>query len=612
VLLPSDAPALAAWTADLLRFALPVDEWHIELHGGGRRGSHSQQHQQPSSTKRTVVLRLSWRNRLAQAIHTLRTEDGLAFGGEYLATPSTVSLPRLRAALERVGASDDSANTAHELRLDDLVSKFSPTLRALLAAIGASSLLGATAMTSEAFGLLEACAAHLPNPATSTAQEYSAALSRVSAAISMEDFHSIAYALVDASVGGKDHWGAPAPWALPVQKAAMLFNRSSHTRQQRRHVLVDHIARHWPRRVTSSSSNASSAAIVSAVRAPLCELVPNLPQLCAALISTRHGVEFGDVGRNGCRCPPKAAASLGAVMVGTHHKTGTVLLEQLVLEASKSLEGATFVKPRWVECTTALARASPKAAASLQRLPGLPSSSRPRIRILCVDEHAKSLPPLPPVVLRGKDVEHPTARQPSPFVHMIRDPLEVCASSYQYALRAKEKWLHSPRDFLGGKSYQAHYRQAPLADGLVTECQRCFKEIRQMTTLFEGSAHSPWVLTVRFEELGARYDETVRRIFGFVGLASSGDYLRTATRFERLLSVARKHDVSRRPPVASTRVAGHVSNSSQKGELRAILRRDQRVAKELEELRERLGYGGDEDGGDPGRRQQWLLATMAK
>ena len=49
---------------------------------------------------------------------------------------------------------------------------------------------------------------------------------------------------------------------------------------------------------------------------------------------------FGLAAEVGCRCPSREAARAagaagGAVLVGTHHKTGTVLLQQLMMDLVK-------------------------------------------------------------------------------------------------------------------------------------------------------------------------------------------------------------------------------------------------------------------------------------
>ena len=78
---------LTAWSADVLARARPdlrvgIDDSQQLLHVS----SHS--------------FRISWRCRLQQAVHAVRTEDGIAFGNG-IASPRPIPLRRLRAALER-------------------------------------------------------------------------------------------------------------------------------------------------------------------------------------------------------------------------------------------------------------------------------------------------------------------------------------------------------------------------------------------------------------------------------------------------------------------------------------------------------------------------------
>ena len=79
----------------------------------------------------------------------------------------------------------------------------------------------------------------------------------------------------------------------------------------------------------------------------------------------------------------------------------------------------------------------------------------------------------------------------------------------------------------------------------------------------------------------------------------------------------RKHDLSRRAPPAGSRTSSHVSNSSQKAALRALLL-DERVgvAPELKRLRARLDYAapnGEARAGEPEHeRRRWRLASLAE
>ena len=195
-------------------------------------------------------------------------------------------------------------------------------------------------------------------------------------------------------------------------------------------------------------------------------------------------------------------------------------------------------------------------------------------------------------------------------VYMNMYPAPAC----RYALRANESWLRAaPNPHVPGRtSYQSYYRASSLSEGLVFECRRCYKELRQAAALFEASATLPHVLTVRLEELEAEYDATTRRMLLFGGMLGS-DGVRSWPRFERLLGSTRRHDLSRRAPNAGNREIVHVSNSSQKAAMRALLLDESHgVATELNVLRVRLGYT-DQPGAVESyaaRRRRWMLQSL--
>ena len=58
------------------------------------------------------------------------------------------------------------------------------------------------------------------------------------------------------------------------------------------------------------------------------------------------------------------------------------------------------------------------------------------------------------------------------YIHMVRDPLEVCVSGYQYHLNATEPWVLAGRAELGGLSWQRYLRAAPREQGILVECTR--------------------------------------------------------------------------------------------------------------------------------------------
>lgn len=684
---PHDAP-IAAWVADVLARTLPP-QWTVEAAAVPMPPS--------SGSVSSLILQLSWRHRLARSIHHIRADDG-----HTLEQMHELSLRRLRAALEAPSAAPSESTRV--LFVDDLVADFTPTLRRTLTSVLGGAAPRATdpafltvdtgSMTTEAMILLDAYAtqAAAATSASTADAARAAAIAPLAASMPIEDLYTIVAALL-----GKRR--ASQPPALSALLAPLASNRSAphSSRRARKRTLLELLVTHWrpppsaaathPRNRHSRGNDgvpsaarvvASHARAVGAVGAPLCELVPNLPRLCASLVATEHESAFGELFDAGCRCPsispwataapsmllaaaddapPAAPPPPIALFVGTHHKTGTVLLEQLMQEATKSIDGARFYKPRWADCKPPTRRPH-SSAESTTKLPspsatilslaslGVPHTHPPRLSAFCVDEHVKSLPlaaraagsgelgshhavaSVVAAMQRSGGSQSATARTSSssalaaaataahaPFVHVIRDPVEVCASSYLYALRSNESWLRLPNPSLPeGMAYQTYYRRAPLREGLAYECKRCVKELRQMASLYEATRTDARSLTLRFEELvesgPSAFDASVRRMLLFAGLGARAGDVRDAARFGRLMSAMRKHDLSRRT-VLGTRTSGHVSNASQKGVLRELLLRDPAMGltTELQRLRDRLHYGASDEAQGV-RRRRWRVAAV--
>ena len=174
--------------------------------------------------------------------------------------------------------------------------------------------------------------------------------------------------------------------------------------------------------------------------------------------------------------------------------------------------------------------------------------------------------------------------------------------------------MRRPVDSLNGRSFQQYYREVEPRQGVQTECRRCFKELRQMVTLYENSSALPSTLTVHFEQLESSFEPTVRRLFSFAGLEGVGGLLapwRAHTRFEQLVGSARKHDLSRRAPSTATREAGHVSSKVEKAGLRAMLLASA-LAPELQRLRHRLGYAVPGPANGSAASRNWMLHALAR
>lgn len=130
----------------------------------------------------------------------------------------------------------------------------------------------------------------------------------------------------------------------------------------------------------SSSGTEKAAAVESFQKhtpSSLCEALSNLPELCEHFSRTRYRSFFEPYASNGCRCDTNAEkgevegpashlhhSSLGiggldgarVLLVGTHHKTGTVLMGQVMRTAAHRLdqlvegEGLPLLRKNWTEC----------------------------------------------------------------------------------------------------------------------------------------------------------------------------------------------------------------------------------------------------------------------
>ena len=135
-----------------------------------------------------------------------------------------------------------------------------------------------------------------------------------------------------------------------------------------------------------------------------------------------------------------------------------------------------------------------------------------------------------------------------------------------------------------------------------------------MAELYQATRREGGVLTLRFEEIEAGFDDAMRKVFAFAGAARDSAAPRDADRMRTLLHAAARHDLGR-----SARDLGtHVSNASQKAPLRAMLQRPgDALAGELRRLRRDLDYPVESEVGtgvvvDGALRRRWLLATTAK
>lgn len=318
-------------------------------------------------------------------------------------------------------------------------------------------------------------------------------------------------------------------------------------------------------------------------------------------------------------CGSHGGASAHLVLGGSHHKTGTVLLERLLGAYATSIGAGSLHKPSWERCP------------SLQR----------KEAGVCVDEHLTApklrrlfLGPLGAGALLG-----------APLIHAVREPLEACVSAYQYHLHSSESWLRQPRTpsaasnalglsaSLAGVPWQEVLQQLDLRSGALAECRRSIQDqVSQQAEAFNATRGHSNVFTLRMEETqGGVYDRTMRTLYSFlvgarahwpgaeaarradrsspaVSGVGSGSVPRSSasagrdgpmrfgeptgndkesTEVASLVEAASRFDISRH---RSANDDGHLSSLQQKRQLRGILLNATGLAHELDGWREATGY----------------------
>ncbi|MFP3383469.1 hypothetical protein [Tritonibacter sp. SIMBA_163] len=172
--------------------------------------------------------------------------------------------------------------------------------------------------------------------------------------------------------------------------------------------------------------------------------------------------------------------------VGTHHKTGTVWMRRVWRLIGEALD-IPFVPVH--------------NPAKWDKIPATG-------RVIVVNWASAFAPDL---------FEQPDAR----FLHIIRDPRDVLLSGARYHENSpgrQERFLHGPRDDLGGKSYQQHLQALPSQEAkLDFEMQNMHLQVvKEMLAWPYGH---PRAMDVRYEDLIEDHDCAlfigVLRFFGF-------------------------------------------------------------------------------------------------
>lgn len=248
------------------------------------------------------------------------------------------------------------------------------------------------------------------------------------------------------------------------------------------------------------------------------------------------------------------------ILIGTHHKTGTVLLRHILLQVCPLLQWRCSIDNNPSTCISS----------EQARIGGMQ---------LCFLQHG--------IRFKVQDTKTPFR-----FVHVVRDPLEVVLSGYQYHLRTTERWALRPDKRYNGTSYRAYLNSLPARDGLRAELKHSLKDaLKTMPRLLNRTHASPCTLTVRLEDFERDWRGTTARLWDIFGVEDAS----VATRLDRAIA---KHNVyqSAQPRYFNK----HVANVTSRSAMRGIVRDTPDIYSKIQDVRRRLGYpavGRESQGG---------------
>ena len=252
--------------------------------------------------------------------------------------------------------------------------------------------------------------------------------------------------------------------------------------------------------------------------------------------------------------PFQACHGDSPILIGTHHKTGTVLLKHIFLKE-------VCPRMRW-RCSL---DHDPVACAS-------PEEARANGLDVCFLQHG----------VRFKLAAALKSGTPFRFIHAIRDPLEVVLSGYQYHRITTERWANRPDRRYNGTSYRKYLNALPLREGLHAEVRHSLRDaLKTMPRLLNRTGGRACTLTVRLEDFERDWDGTTAQLWDLLGVDAV-----MAARLDRAVA---KHNVyAGRPKYYNP----HVTSNSSSG--RVLMRQRVRQLPEayakIQNVRRKLGY----------------------
>lgn len=166
------------------------------------------------------------------------------------------------------------------------------------------------------------------------------------------------------------------------------------------------------------------------------------------------------------------------VLVGTHHKTGTVWMKNIFSQSCSKLK--------------------------LNFFNGKIEQSPSDFDVL-LQEHSQ-------FTLDSIDTEYKG-------LHIIRDPRDIVISGCFYHQKAHEKWLHIPQDKFGGLTYQEKIKSYDtLEDKILFEMEN--SSLWNIQSIVNWNYTNPAFIEVKYEDLIADVDLLLfHQIFTFLGFS---------------------------------------------------------------------------------------------
>jgi hypothetical protein len=130
--------------------------------------------------------------------------------------------------------------------------------------------------------------------------------------------------------------------------------------------------------------------------------------------------------------------------------------------------------------------------------------------------------------------------------HIVRDPRDVAVSGYRYHLWTDEAWVHVPRKWFDGMSYQEKLRSLPEHEGLLLEVERTCRWTVADMRAWDYTRRD--FLELRYEDLIEDEDAGFERVFRHYGFTDEA--------VAASLDISRKHSFKAKTGRAVGEVGG--------------------------------------------------------